>query len=124
MEKEENIGKFYEITEVGDELVFEIYGKKLEKVATLRFLSKFKQTRVKLAWLFALLFSPFYIFILIFDVLVLSVFAFFIIIAVLYGTNMMTIIVMSITFTFVYTFAIGCFFKLFHSRFKIKDSKK
>ena len=123
MKKEEDSGRFYEITEVGDELVFQIYGKNLETLATFRFFSTFKRTGIKLVWLLALLFSPFYIFILIFDALILAVFSFFIIIAILYGTNILTIIVISLSLTFVYTFAVGCFFKLLDSRFRYRRKR-
>ena len=121
--KEEESGRFYEITEVGDQIVFQIYGKNLETLATLRIFSTFKRTGIKLIWLLALLFSPFYALVLIFDALILAVFSFFIIVAVLYGANIITIIVLSLTLTFVYTFAVGCFFNLLDSRFRYRKKR-
>lgn len=118
--EENNNGRFYEITEVGDELVLQIYGKKLNTLATFRMFSTFKRSGVKLIWLLALLFSPFYVFILIFDALILAVFSFFIIVAILYGSNILTIIIISLSLTFVYTFAVGCFFKLLDSKFRYR----
>lgn len=112
MEDKENNGGFYEITEVGDELVFQIYGKEQKSFATFIIFATFKRTGIKLVWLLALLFSPFYIFILIFDTLILAVFSFFIVVAILYDANIFVIILISFSLTFVYTFAVGCFFNL------------
>jgi hypothetical protein len=112
MENKENNGIFYEITEVGNELVFQIYGKNNKSFVTFRIFSTFKRTGIKLLWLLALLFSPFYVFVLIFDTLILAVFSFFIVVAILYDANIFVIILISFTLTFVYTFAVGCFFNL------------
>ena len=123
--KDEKInGTFYDIYEVDDKLVFRIYGKKNKVISTFKVVSTFQNVGVKVAWLVACLLSPFYFMLIILDALIIGIFLFFTVVAVLSGVNIFFVLLTSICLVFVYAFGVGRLVHLLDPKFDQLSQKK
>ncbi|PIR39812.1 MAG: hypothetical protein COV35_00505 [Alphaproteobacteria bacterium CG11_big_fil_rev_8_21_14_0_20_39_49] len=123
MKKDDIKGKFYEVKEVDDKLVFRIYGKKNNVLTTFKILSTIKSFGIKVIWLVAGFLSPFYCLIILLDALILFVLSFFVIVSIIIGTNIFVVMLLGFVLSFVYTFAIGCCFKLVNPELNRRKKK-
>ncbi|PIR38504.1 MAG: hypothetical protein COV35_06980 [Alphaproteobacteria bacterium CG11_big_fil_rev_8_21_14_0_20_39_49] len=107
MKSNEVAGKFYDIYEKDDKLVFRIYGKRKEVLTTFKLFSKFKNRGVRLIWLIAGILSPFYLLVLLLEALIVAIFLFFMTVAIFSGADIYLVITLAFVFSFVFTAGIG-----------------
>ena len=124
MENEDVTGKFYDICEGDEEVVFRIYGRNEEELATFRCMSKFKNVGVKMIWLFAGALSPLYLLVLLFEVMIVALFVLLMTLAIVSGTEIYLVIAMGFVFSFVFTVGIGRLIRVIDPKISSDDLAK
>ncbi len=117
-------GKFYDIYEQEDKLIFRIYGRKKKEFATFEVISKFRNVGVKVMWLIAGVLSPLYLLVLFLEAMIVALFLFLMAVAIVSGTDLYLVIGMGFVFSFVFTVGIGRMVRVMDPKISMQKAEK